>query len=204
MFGIGVERSRSRGYIFLTSASHTTSEVRYLPADKPAEAFRLILPREVGTSTTQTTTATASTYARTRMARATSSSSRARRRTRPRELERGHPAPRGRDAERRRVVQRLLRRLERGNATPRPAHLRLQDEQGDGHPTPEPVYSIGLSTNREYDTAKVRYSYQSFVTPSSVYDYDVKTGKSELLKQQPVLGGYDPTLQLGARLRDRL
>ncbi|MDT5159455.1 MAG: oligopeptidase [Acidobacteriota bacterium] len=40
MFGIGVERSRSRGYIFLTSASHTTSEVRYLPADKPNEAFR--------------------------------------------------------------------------------------------------------------------------------------------------------------------
>ena len=60
-------------------------------------------------------------------------------------------------------------------------------------PVPEPVYSIGVSSNREFDTQKVRYNYQSFITPSSVYDYDVKTGKSELLKQQPVLGGYDPT-----------
>src|SRR5437764_11303666 len=48
MFGIGVERSRSRGYLFLTSGSHTTSEVRYLPADKPTAEWRVILPREVG------------------------------------------------------------------------------------------------------------------------------------------------------------
>ena len=48
MFGIGVERSRSRGFVFLTAASHTTSEVRYLPADKPGDAFRLMLPREAG------------------------------------------------------------------------------------------------------------------------------------------------------------
>src|SRR5688500_10333205 len=48
MFGIGVERSRSRGYVFLTSASHTTSEVRYLQADKPAESLRVVLPREAG------------------------------------------------------------------------------------------------------------------------------------------------------------
>ena len=65
---------------------------------------------------------------------------------------------------------------------------------------PEPVYSISLSTNREYDTAKVRYNYQSFITPSSTYDYDVKTGKSELLKQQPVLGGYDPKLYNSERV----
>jgi oligopeptidase B len=41
MFNIQVERSRSRGYLFLTSGSHTTSEVRYLPADKPADAWRV-------------------------------------------------------------------------------------------------------------------------------------------------------------------
>src|SRR4029079_16613956 len=40
--------SRSRGYLFLTSASHTTSEVRYLPAGKPSEAWRVLLPREPG------------------------------------------------------------------------------------------------------------------------------------------------------------
>ncbi|HEV7904975.1 MAG TPA: prolyl oligopeptidase family serine peptidase, partial [Pyrinomonadaceae bacterium] len=59
---------------------------------------------------------------------------------------------------------------------------------------------VSFSTNREYDTGKVRYSYQSFITPASTYDYDVKTGKSELLKQQPVLGGYDPTLYKSERV----
>src|ERR1044072_7084786 len=41
---------------------------------------------------------------------------------------------------------------------------------------------------------------RSFITPASTYDYDVKTGKSELLKQQPVLGGYDPTLYKSERV----
>ena len=45
-----------------------------------------------------------------------------------------------------------------------------------------------------------RYSYQSFVTPSSVYDYEVATGKSTLLKQQEVLGGYDPSQYASERL----
>ena len=65
---------------------------------------------------------------------------------------------------------------------------------------PEPVYNISMGTNKEFDTARVRYSYQSFITPASTYDYDVKAGKSELLKQQPVLGGYDPTLYKSERV----
>src|SRR5262249_45368683 len=46
MFRIFATRSRSQAYIFLTSASHTTSEVRYLRADQPNGAFKLIRPRE--------------------------------------------------------------------------------------------------------------------------------------------------------------
>lgn len=56
---------------------------------------------------------------------------------------------------------------------------------------PEPVYSAGLSTNREFNTSVLRYSYNSLVTPSSVFDYDMNTGKSTLLKQQEVPGGFD-------------
>src|SRR5205085_9417757 len=48
MFGVGVERTRSRGYVLLTSASHTTSEVRYVSADHPGDAFKVISPREAG------------------------------------------------------------------------------------------------------------------------------------------------------------
>ena len=56
---------------------------------------------------------------------------------------------------------------------------------------PEPVYSAGLSTNHEFDTSVVRYSYNSLVTPSSTLDYDMNTGKATLLKQEEVPGGFD-------------
>ena len=58
---------------------------------------------------------------------------------------------------------------------------------------PEPVYSAGLNANREFDTAVVRYGYNSLVTPYSVFDYDMNTGKSTLLKQVEVPGGFDRT-----------
>jgi len=56
---------------------------------------------------------------------------------------------------------------------------------------PEPVYTVFASTNREWNTNLLRYSYQSLVTPSSIYDYEVSARKSILLKQNEVLGGYD-------------
>jgi oligopeptidase B len=56
---------------------------------------------------------------------------------------------------------------------------------------PEPVYSAGLSANREYNTSVLRYSYNSLVRPNSVFDYDMNTGKSTLLKQTEVPGGFD-------------
>ena len=58
---------------------------------------------------------------------------------------------------------------------------------------PEPVYAAGLSTNREFNTSVVRYSYNSLVTPNSTFDYDMNTGKSTLLKQTEVPGGFDRT-----------
>jgi len=58
---------------------------------------------------------------------------------------------------------------------------------------PEPVYSANLSSNREFDTTVVRYGYNSLVTPYSVFDYDMNTGKTTLLKQVEVPGGFDRT-----------
>jgi oligopeptidase B len=65
---------------------------------------------------------------------------------------------------------------------------------GRSHPIafPEPVYVAGGASNREFDTNTFRFSYESFVTPPSVFDYDMKTRSRVLKKQQPVLGGYDP------------
>ncbi len=56
---------------------------------------------------------------------------------------------------------------------------------------PEPVYAAFVSANREFDTNVVRYSYNSLVTPNSVFDYDMNTGKSTLLKETEVPGGFD-------------
>jgi len=56
---------------------------------------------------------------------------------------------------------------------------------------PEPVYSALPSINREFDADKFRYAYQSLVTPGSVYEYDLATGNSTLLKQTEVPGGFD-------------
>ena len=65
---------------------------------------------------------------------------------------------------------------------------------------PEPVYSASPNNNREYDTNLYRYSYQSLVTPGSVYEYDVASGDSTLLKQQEVPGGFDRTLYQSERI----
>lgn len=65
---------------------------------------------------------------------------------------------------------------------------------------PEPVYSIGEGDNREYDSKVVRFEYMSLVTPPSALDYDMETRTRTLVKQQEVLGGYDPAKYESRRL----
>jgi len=64
----------------------------------------------------------------------------------------------------------------------------------------EASFNTGLSDNPEYDQDKLRLSYESMVTPNSVYDYDVASGELELLKQQEIPSGYDPSLYTTERL----
>ena len=59
--------------------------------------------------------------------------------------------------------------------------------------TPESVYTMGLSNNPEYETPLVRYNYSSMITPNSTYEFDFKTRKSNLIKQQEIPSGYDKT-----------
>jgi oligopeptidase B len=56
----------------------------------------------------------------------------------------------------------------------------------------EPAYSMALSVNPRLDTDVLRYSYSSLTTPTSIYDFDVRSGKRQLLKRDPVLGSFDP------------
>jgi oligopeptidase B len=57
----------------------------------------------------------------------------------------------------------------------------------------EPLYSVGTAGNPEWAPPVIRIGYGSFTTPGTVYDYVVSTRELLLRKQQPVLGGYDPS-----------
>jgi oligopeptidase B len=65
---------------------------------------------------------------------------------------------------------------------------------------PEPTYSAFPHINRVFETTKFRYGYQSLVTPSSVYEYDLFSRSSALLKQTEIPGGFDRTLYASERV----
>ena len=65
---------------------------------------------------------------------------------------------------------------------------------------PEASYDAGLGNNPEYAVDTLRLSYQSMVTPGSVYDYHTGSDKLELLKQQEIPSGYDASLYTTERL----
>ena len=64
----------------------------------------------------------------------------------------------------------------------------------------EPTYAARLGNNPEIDTSVLRFNYTSLTTPSSVYDYDMRTREKTLLKTDPILGGFDPQNYLTERL----
>jgi oligopeptidase B len=71
---------------------------------------------------------------------------------------------------------------------------------------PDAVYTARLSSTPEFDTPAFRFTYQSMVTPPAVFDYEPATQERKLLKQEEVLGGFDPrnyrTERLWATARD--
>jgi oligopeptidase B len=102
------------------------------------------------------------------------------------------------------LFERFFVSCEREDGLPR---LRLWTFTADDRPIPsneirfpEPVYSASPHINREFDAANFRYAYQSLVTPSSVYEYDIATNNSTLLKQVEVPGGFDRELYASERV----
>lgn len=56
----------------------------------------------------------------------------------------------------------------------------------------EEVYDASVSVNPEFDTDTLRISYTSLTTPNSTYDFDMVSRQKVLLKQQEVLGDFNP------------
>ncbi|MGH7855191.1 MAG: S9 family peptidase [Candidatus Binatia bacterium] len=67
----------------------------------------------------------------------------------------------------------------------------------------EPAYRANLNVNLQFDTNTLRFEYASMKTPLAIYDYDMTTMQKTLLKQEEVLGGFDPDNYVTERLYAR-
>jgi oligopeptidase B len=188
-----VSRTRSRGFLLLELSSHTTSEVRYLPADDPQGEFRVLAPRVHGVESTVTHhgsrffIATNEGAENFRVMEAPAADPRP---ERWRELIPHRSAVRvdGLDAFRDHLV---IHEREGGLRQIRVIHL----GSGEIHRVefPEPVYTVHRSDNPAFDTSLLRFVYTSLVTPATVVDYDMVRRSWTERKRTPV-HGYDATL----------
>jgi len=198
-FSVYVYRTRSREYLMLGISSLTTSETRYLRADQPTGEWTVVSARrqdreyDVDHRGDRFYVRVNDTGRNFRLVTAPVSDPSERNWT---ELlpHRADVMLEGTDLFRDHLVT-----FERREALP---HLVVRDLRTNASHEiafPEPVYSVFASQNVEFDTKQFRYSYQSFVTPSSVYDYDMESRRSTLRKQQEVLGGYDASRYVSER-----
>src|SRR4029077_7972224 len=189
-FEVEARETRSQAYIFLISASHTTSEARYIPADQPTAAWKAMEPRKQEVEYYPDHNAdffylrVNDTGRNSRLVKAPV--------TDPRRLNWQEVVPQRPDVMLREVdfFKNYYVSYERQDGLPQ---IRVTDLQGGKSRRIEFPESAHMSygyINPEYDTSKIRYGYQSFVTPPSIFEYDMASGASILLKQKDV-PGYD-------------
>ena len=204
-FNIGVGRTRDGEYVVVESASHTTTECLVLPADQPTAELTVISARE-DEHEYAVDHRNGQWFIRTN--------------------DRGRnfrlvTAPENAPA-RENWVERIPHRdsimledvdlfadffvaCEREDGLPRLRLWRFQDESPEANRDgeiafPEPAYSASPGINRIWQTRLFRYGYQSLVTPGSVFEYNIDSRDSTLLKQQEVPGGFDRTLYASERI----
>jgi len=203
LYRLGAGRSRSKAYLFLTSESSTTTEVRCLKAGEPDADWTLLRPREIDhryyadhrgeqffIRTDKVSTVKDARNFRIVTAPVTAPNDWT-------EFLPHDPAITREDID---LFARYAVVSEREGGLEQLRVINLETNDAHRMTFPEPAYSVSLDTNPEFDTSAVRYRYQSFVTPASIYDYDMATREATLLKQTPVLGGYDPDAYRSERL----
>lgn len=191
LFGIAVGRTRDRKFILVEAASKTSTEIRYLAADKPLDPLAVMQRREpnheydaehAGNLFYIRTNKGATNF---RVVTAPDSD--------PgeknwKELIAHRPDVKIAGAE---PFAKHLVLAEWENGLQQIEVVDLQTQQRRRIAFPEPVYAADLGQNYVFDTNVVRYNYQSLVTPSSVFDYDMNAHGSTLVKQTEVPGGFE-------------
>lgn len=89
---------------------------------------------------------------------------------------------------------------ERGHGLRQLHIIDLATHQEHVIPFSEPLYTLVNHANLDFNTNLLRFTFSSLATPATVYDYNMHDRSREQKKQQPVLGGFDPTLYLTQRL----
>jgi oligopeptidase B len=195
-FSVSVHRSRSRAFVIIAAGSATTSDARVIPADDPLAEPRQILPRVLGVEysldhagedfwVVTNDGALDGKLLRIPVAGGP-----------PREVVPHRPGVKL--AEPDCFADHVI---VWGRKDGLSAALAVPRDGGDPHylEMDEAVYEISPDMNLEFDTGRLRYRYQSPVTPPSVYDHDLESGERVLLKQTPVLGDFDPARYVAGR-----
>lgn len=201
MFDLAVHRSRDRALIFVESESHTASEVRFFAAADPSAKLTLIEPRSKDHEYFADHR-NGLLYIRTnsggRNFRLVTAPVQKPGRSSWTEL-----VPHREDVMLAGVelFRDFLVLEEREQGLPQYAVVDLSKlsklSSGARHRIefPEAAYDLRsgwpAAPNREFDTDLFRFQYSSMVTPPSIFDYRMSTRERTLLKEQPVLGGYD-------------
>ncbi len=191
-FFVGVDKSQSGDFIFISANDHTISEVRYfLASDTDAEPV-LIAPRETGVEYSPehwgdgfVISTNADGAVDFKLVTAPLASPGRENWTeivphRPGMLILGVEALAGH-----------LIRLERTDGLPR---IVIRERESGAEETiafDEAAYDLGISTGYEYDTTLFRFDYASPSTPDQVFDYDLGTGERTLRKTREVPSGHD-------------
>lgn len=197
-FWMGLGTSRDDRWIMIGLGSKTTSEVRILDASDPLGEFRVVAPRREGVeydveaASDRLLIVHNADHPDSDLAWAPLAAT---------SHEQWQPLLRCAEGERFQGIDAFdevavlslrkdgltaLRVLERDTASPT-GFGAVHDLRFD-----EPVYQVSLGDNPEPALRAIQVVYESMVTPRTVYDYDVAARELTLLKQQPVLGGYDP------------
>ncbi|WP_236905448.1 hypothetical protein [Collimonas arenae] len=198
-FNIGVGNSSDRQFIELDAQSTDTTEVSLLPADQPQGSFRSVLGRTTGHrygvdhrngELFILTNKDAKNFRLVRAPLAT-----------PDEAHWQEVIPHDPKVllEHFELFRDFLVVSEKADAQERSRIYNFADHSWKTVQFDEPVYTSHAGGTPEFTSTKYRLMYQSPVTPPTVFDVDMASGKREVLKQQEV-PGYDPSLYEAKRL----
>ncbi len=191
-YWMDIGRTKSKKYILLDLESETTSEWRYLSADDPLGEFKIIHPREEnleysidhhGDNFLIVTNDEAKNF----KLMSVPTKSPAKKNWREVLPHRKNVKLDGIE-----VFKDFLVAYEREHGLRQISIQKLPDGDWRRVSFPEEVYTFGTQDNPDYNSKLLRFAYTSMVTPKSIYDYNMATQERELLKQDEVLGGYDP------------